>query len=92
MTKEQILLALPKLSEQDLREVYENTLDILKHQQTMRQFEATKAFKINDKVFFDSKRGMRVEGTISKINVKSIKVVTANGIWNVSPSMLQKVS
>lgn len=49
-------------------------------------------FNYGDEVEFDSKRGMTVTGTITKINTKTIKIKTPMGlVWNVSPGLLRKV-
>ena len=49
-------------------------------------------FDVGDKVWFSSRKGMKVKGMITKINRKNI-VVKENDSWtswNVSPSLLKK--
>lgn len=60
---------------------------------SQRQQNAAIAFRIGDKVKWDSKKnGCIQEGTITKINHKTIKVLTAsNQQWAVSPTLLSKV-
>lgn len=48
-------------------------------------------FKVGDKVWFDAKTRGIIQGTITKMNAKSAKVVTDGGVkWTVSPTLLQK--
>lgn len=47
-------------------------------------------FFINDHVQFTNKYGKVISGNITKINRKTIKVQTTDGVWVVSPSMLRK--
>lgn len=56
---------------------------------TMNQ---ARAFRVGDKVQWFSKYGRTIEGTITKVNNKTIKVVTtSDGQWSVSPSLLTKI-
>ena len=61
----------------------------VKLRQRTLQAEIGSTFRVGDSVYFDSKRGMRVTGTIEKINRKTIKVATPTGLWSVSPSLLK---
>ena len=61
----------------------------VKLRQRTLQAEIGSTFRVGDAVYFDSKRGMRVTGTIEKINRKTIKVATPTGRWSVSPSLLK---
>jgi len=61
----------------------------VKLRQRSLQYEIGRSFRVGDAVYFDSKRGMRVTGTIEKINRKTIKVATPTGLWSVSPSLLK---
>ena len=62
----------------------------------LSKIEASEAqsFRVGQKVWFMSKRvgGNRVEGTVTKINKRSISVETSvMGKWNVAPSLLNPV-
>lgn len=50
-------------------------------------------FRVGQSVWFMSKKagGQRIEGTVIRINRKSISVSTPMGKWNVAPSLLQPV-
>lgn len=51
------------------------------------------SFKVGDKVKFDAKTRGIIHGTVSKMNAKSAKVLSSNGmVWNVSPQFLEKDS
>tara|TARA_R100001244_G_scaffold127120_1_gene97633 strand:- start:100 stop:384 length:285 start_codon:yes stop_codon:yes gene_type:complete len=47
-------------------------------------------FNINDKVEF-SNNGEMIQGTIQKVNIKRVKVLTDNGRWDIPASMLEFV-
>lgn len=53
------------------------------------QAEIGSTFRVGDAVYFDSRTGVRVTGTIVKINQKTIKVATKDSTWKVSPSLLR---
>jgi len=49
-------------------------------------------FKSGDNVKWKSRRGMYVNGTILRVNQKSVSVKAEDGVsWRVSPSLLEKV-
>lgn len=50
------------------------------------------AFNIGDEVFFrNSRTGGMIEGVVSKVNRKNLKVKTVDGMWNVTASLVEKV-
>ena len=55
--------------------------------------QAAKSFMVGDTVEFlaGPQRGMR-KGTVTKVNIKKVKVKTNDGIWNVPAEMLSLVS
>ena len=61
----------------------------IKDRRTQISLEIRSQFIVGDDVWFDHKRG-KVEGTIIKMNPKSVQVKTDIGVWNVSPSYLNK--
>lgn len=74
------------------REDFHTAATIYKHWQNMLQHKAAIAYRIGDKVKWDSKYGRVEYGTITKVNSKTVKVMTSsNQLWNVSPSLLSKV-
>ena len=60
----------------------------VKLRQRSLQTEIGRSFRVGDAVYFNDRRGMKVTGTIEKINQKTIKVATMGGTWKVSPSLL----
>jgi formyltetrahydrofolate synthetase len=53
---------------------------------------AKRGFSIGQEVQFESKQGL-VQGRVSKINKKSIKVTSLGGrLWRVSPTLLSPLS
>jgi hypothetical protein len=70
-------------------------IEIVRERQKSLQKEAARAFIIGDKVRFDAKTRGIIEGTITKVNLKTVKVKQTNGLgltWSVSPSLLKKVA
>jgi hypothetical protein len=49
------------------------------------------SFSLRDEVSFIGRRGLVVVGTVIKVNPKNIKVRTAQGIWNVTATLLTKL-
>lgn len=67
----------------------------IKARQRSMQQEIAVSFSVGEKVTFNAKRRGIVEGLITKINQKTVKVKQTNGLgttWSVSPSLLKKVS
>lgn len=55
--------------------------------------KAVDGLVVGDLVRFDAKTRGIVAGKITKINRKTVKVLTVKGVkWSVAPSLLQKVS
>ena len=66
-------------------------IDVLNTQRRVNNIEATKGLRVGSRVSFDSqKKGMTIEGTIIKINRKSVKLDCGevHGKWSVSPTMI----
>lgn len=91
MNVTQICAALLTLTEAELFVVDKELVTLIRHKQSVRQFEAGKKFTLGQRVKWQSKHGMEICGRVQKINVKSIKVVADNAmVWNVSPSLLEE--
>jgi len=68
--------------------------EIKMRQRTIQQ-EIAVSYRIGDKVRFDANRRGMIEGLVTKVNQKTIKVKQTNGLgvtWSVSPSLLKKVA
>lgn len=80
------ILALDSLD--DVRSV----ISACKHRFSELQARSRIEFRIGHRVMFaDKRRGVMVEGTIVKINLKTIKVKSTTGVtWTVSPSLLER--
>lgn len=65
--------------------------DLYNSQSRFIQGNMASTFRVGDKVKWMSKYGRTIEGTITKVNTKTIKVSTSSdGQWSVSPSLLKK--
>ena len=73
----------------ELHEVYDY-LKIIQHKIIV---QTSLAFNVGDTVNFDSRDGTRIQGIITKVNQKTIKVTSSTGVkWKVSPNLLRKVN
>lgn len=76
-----------KANRDDLNEV----VRLFKAQQSRLTTMATAKWAVGDEVEFDSKYGSKVRGTIIKVNSKTIKMKSTDGVtWVVSPSLLHE--
>ena len=78
----------------ELNNIIEVLNGAIKEKQRSLQSEIANSFSVGEEVRFYSKKYAEViTGTITKINVKTIKLTAENGDnWTVSPNGLQKVS
>lgn len=88
----QICAALVSLSEQDLMTVNAEAVALLRHKSKLKQMQAGASFNLKDVVEFTDRYERTVRGVVEKINPKSVRVRTETGLWNVSPTLLKKVS
>ena len=63
-------------------------IDAVKMRRTFISKESARGLFIGDSVSFEGKRGQRVQGTVSKVNSKTVVVDTAGGRWKVTASLL----
>lgn len=87
----QICTGLLSLTEDELQTVNQEVVALLRLKSTQRQLDAAKAFKVGMKVKWQKDSGQVFEGVIEKINAKTIKVRTSDGLglWSISPSLLK---
>jgi len=50
---------------------------------------AKNSFTVGQNVFFNDKRGQKIEGVVTKVMIKNIQVSTDAGMWRVAPTLLQ---
>lgn len=46
-------------------------------------------FNVGQNVFFNDKRGAKIEGVVTKVMIKNIQVTTDSGMWRVAPTLLK---
>ena len=73
-----------KASRQDLDKVFKS----IQSRETVLTRNATKSFRVGQRVQFDSSKKGQVVGTIEKINSKTIIVKSGSTKWKVTPSLL----
>jgi len=50
---------------------------------------AKNSFSVGQNVFFNDKRGQRIEGVVTKVMIKNVQVSTDAGLWRVAPTLLK---
>ena len=50
---------------------------------------AKNSFNVGQNVFFNDKRGAKIEGVVTKVMIKNIQVTTDSGMWRVAPTLLK---
>lgn len=50
---------------------------------------AKNSFTVGQNVFFNDKRGAKIEGVVTKVMIKNIQVSTDAGLWRVAPTLLK---
>jgi len=88
---EQIRQLVESLGEDQLHELLHLVSDRLRLFHKARALYAMKDFQVFDRVYFDY-RGERKEGTVTRLNQKTISVRLINGeSWKVAPDFLIKI-
>lgn len=52
---------------------------------------AKNSFSVGQNVFFNDKRGQKIEGVVTKVMIKNVQVSTDAGLWRVAPTLLKAV-
>ena len=52
---------------------------------------AKNSFTVGQNVFFNDKRGQKIEGVVTKVMIKNVQVSTDAGLWRVAPTLLKAV-
>jgi hypothetical protein len=85
-----ILSVLDMLTEQELIQLNQIVVHRLRLMQQIRAHGAMMKFRVGQRVQFTSTSGQLIRGVLSKMNQKSVTVVTDDGHqWRVSPAFLQ---
>lgn len=50
---------------------------------------AKNSFSVGQNVFFNDKRGAKIEGVVTKVMIKNVQVSTDGGMWRVAPTLLK---
>jgi putative ribosome biogenesis GTPase RsgA len=87
MVNTQIAVEINNSSIEELREINE----LIQMRKDMLGKNKMRELKVGDKVSFEKKNGVIVNGTIRKKNIKRIVVDTPEGGWNVPANMLTLV-
>lgn len=83
---------LDELSESELRSLHREIIVRLNFYSESRRKEQLMAFRIGDRVEFDTDQG-HIEGFIIRINQKTASINADDGRnWRVSPNFLKKIS
>jgi hypothetical protein len=81
-----------KLTEAELVDLNHRIVARLRVLNQMRAHADMLAFKIGDRVAFQSSGQERVEGMLTRYNKKTVTIIAEDGRqWNVSPNFLSKI-
>lgn len=72
-------------------EEFRSIIAAVNYKSKERQARAVHSFRVGETVKFKLKSGQVLEGTVQKINQKTVSVKTATSIWKVSGSLLSRV-
>ena len=87
MVNTQVAVEINNSSFEELREISE----LIQMRKDILGKNKMREMKVGDKVSFEKKNGVIVNGTIRKKNIKRIVVDTPEGGWNVPANMLTLV-
>lgn len=71
------------------RDQLDRVIGAVKHRRDQLHLVATSSLTVGTRVKFQGRRGQTMTGTISRVNIKKVKVNTDNGqIWNVPAGLV----
>ena len=83
---------LSKMTEEELIKLNREVVARIRAIEQKKRFKVMMKFNIGEGVSFNSGNGKKINGTIIKINKKTISLVTQDQVqWNVHPSLFKKV-
>ena len=83
---------LSHLTEDELIELNQMIISELEGRHLRRQKKALRAFEVGERVYFNSPEGNRHEGTILRVNQKTLTIRTdRHGKWRVAPGFVKKL-
>ncbi len=89
--KQQLEKFVKSLKDDEVRDLYKQLGHRLNLMIRAKELYAMKDFNVLDRVVFHN-QGQHFEGTITKINQRTISVITIEGEnWNVNPRILKKL-
>jgi hypothetical protein len=77
------------LSEEDLIELNRRIVERLQLIRSAKNLTKLARFSVGMMVEFDTDDGRTISGTVSRLNQRTVTVVSASGRWRVSPSFLR---
>lgn len=79
------------LSYEELHNLNKRIVERLKYMNQVRRLMQMMEYQVGDEVTFYESNGNQISGIVSKLNKKTISVITkTGGQWNVSPQLLSK--
>jgi hypothetical protein len=71
------------------RDQLDRVIEAVKHRRDQLHLDATRNLMVGTKVKFEGRRGETLTGTISRVNIKKVKVECDNGQrWNVPAGLV----
>ena len=79
------------LSYDELLQLNRRIIDRLKHMDALNNLMQVHEFQVGEVVHFTDQGGRGIQGVVSRLNKKSVSIVTPTGEnWKVSPQFLKK--
>ncbi|MDL5055776.1 hypothetical protein QQ056_19800 [Oscillatoria laete-virens NRMC-F 0139] len=84
-------IEIDSLSYEELIGLNKRIVERLKHMDHVRSLMQVMDYRVGDEVTFHGSDGKEITGIVSKLNQKTVSVITKSGEqWNVSPQFLSK--
>ena len=81
---------LSRLSDDELLRLNHEIIALLKARQRHGSRRELLAFDLGEAVTFKSPEGGAINGTIVRVNQKTLTIATDHGVWRVAPCFVQK--
>ena len=81
---------LAQMSDDELLSLNKEIIALLMARQRHEQREGLLAFDVGERVSFQGPEGRPINGTIKRVNQKTLSIVTDHGLWKIDPCFVLK--
>lgn len=83
-------LNLAQMSDDELLSLNHEIIDLLMARQRQERREGLLAFDVGERVSFQGPEGRPINGTIKRVNQKTLTISTDHGLWKIDPGFVLK--